>query len=99
GGSPAPAGPPEGNPAGMHAPRNPRKPWRAALALATATTLTSGGLALATAGRPAPRGRSRLPRPLRRALPSDRLVGRRGHGRRPERHRPEVLHAGLPHPA
>jgi Ricin-type beta-trefoil lectin domain/Glycosyl hydrolases family 18 len=34
----------------MHAATNSRKPWRAALALATAATLTSGGLALATAG-------------------------------------------------
>jgi chitinase len=34
----------------MHATTNPRKPWRAALALAAAATLTSGGLALPTAG-------------------------------------------------
>jgi len=34
----------------MPRPRNPRKSWRAALALATATALTSGGVALATAG-------------------------------------------------
>src|SRR3984885_9793523 len=34
----------------MHAATNSRKPWRAALALAPAATLTSGGLALATAG-------------------------------------------------
>src|ERR1700727_3461654 len=34
----------------MHAATNSRKPWRAALALATAATLTSGALALATAG-------------------------------------------------
>src|ERR1700727_2513486 len=40
----------------MHAATNSRKPWRAALALATAATLTSGALALATAGQTAAAG-------------------------------------------
>ncbi len=44
----------------MRLPRIPRKPWSAALALAAATTLGSGGLALATAG-PAAAASSALP--------------------------------------
>jgi chitinase len=40
--------PTKGEPAGMRLPKIPKKPWRAALALAAATALGSGGLALAT---------------------------------------------------
>src|ERR1700677_1068090 len=46
---------------------------------------------------PAGRARPRLPHPLRRALPADRPLGCRRHGRRHGRHWTEVLHAGLPH--
>ena len=44
------------------------------------SVLAVGGLALATAT-PAAAGRRRLPGPLRRALPADRRLGRRRHGR------------------